>query len=100
MKSGRGICELCLREGVRLTEHHLIPKEEGGTFLETALLCSPCHRQIHNLYSNQEIALRLGTIERLREDNKIRKFLKWIRRQPATAGVKMKKSNDRKRRRK
>ncbi|TMW70631.1 HNH endonuclease [Alteribacter natronophilus] len=97
MKNHRGTCELCQREGVRLTEHHLIPKEEGGTFLETVMLCPPCHRQIHNLYTNREIALRLGSIERLRDDDKIRKFLKWIRKQPATAGVKMKKSNERRR---
>ncbi|MBM7095297.1 HNH endonuclease [Bacillus sp. H-16] len=99
MKGQTGTCELCLREGARLTEHHLIPREEGGTHLETGMLCSPCHRQIHNLYTNQELALRLGTIERLRDDEKIKKFLKWIKKQPATASVKMKKSNERKRKR-
>ncbi|WP_026690969.1 HNH endonuclease [Alteribacter aurantiacus] len=91
-----GSCELCKREGVRLTEHHLIPREEGGAHLDTAMLCQPCHKQIHNLYTNQELAIRLDTIERLQDDEKIKKFLKWIKKQPATRAVKMKKSNERK----
>lgn len=44
--SAEGTCELCGRHHVRLTEHHLTPKEEGGTFLPTAMLCIPCHKQI------------------------------------------------------
>ncbi|PWW27752.1 hypothetical protein DFO73_10762 [Cytobacillus oceanisediminis] len=41
-----GACELCLREEVEITIHHLTPKEMGGTFLPTANLCIPCHKQI------------------------------------------------------
>ncbi|PYZ91738.1 hypothetical protein CR194_19140 [Salipaludibacillus keqinensis] len=96
MKGQIGRCELCGRNKVTLTEHHLIPKEEGGTFLETAFLCRPCHKQIHNLYTNQELAVRLFTIERLQNDEKIHKFIKFIRKQPASASVKIKKSNERK----
>lgn len=31
-----GTCELCLREDIDITVHHLTPKEMGGIFLPTA----------------------------------------------------------------
>ncbi|QOQ56043.1 HNH endonuclease [Bacillus amyloliquefaciens] len=94
--SAEGTCELCGRHHVRLTEHHLTPKEEGGTFLPTAMLCIPCHKQIHALYTNQELAARLAGIEELRRDPKLARFVKWIRKQPPKKLVKTKKSNERK----
>jgi len=74
-------CELCGREGVETTEHHLVPKEMGGTFLGTADLCRPCHKQIHALYTNEELAVRLHTLEQLKADEQIGRYLKWIRKQ-------------------
>ncbi|WP_121613040.1 HNH endonuclease [Mesobacillus foraminis] len=95
-----GTCELCSRNDVETTVHHLLPKEMGGTFEPTANLCIPCHKQIHALYTNAEIASRLTSIAELREDVQLSKFIKWIRKQPATKLMKIKKSNDRKRKRK
>ncbi|MGG3805465.1 HNH endonuclease [Metabacillus fastidiosus] len=93
------VCELCEREPVETTIHHLLPKEMGGTFGPTANLCIPCHKQIHALYTNKEIAIRLTTIQELKEDEQLSRFLKWIRKQPPTKLMKIKKSNDRKRKR-
>lgn len=93
-----GTCELCGRKEAELTIHHLTPKEMGGTFLPTAGLCIPCHKQIHAYYTNEELAARLHTIEDLRRDPKIAKYIKWIRKQPASRLVKTKKSKERKRR--
>lgn len=95
----KGRCELCGRDGAVLTEHHLTPKEMGGTFLPTAMLCIPCHKQIHALYTNEELAARLSTIKDLKEDPQLGKFLKWIRKQPAEKIPSTKKSLNRKRRR-
>lgn len=92
-----GLCELCGRNGVDTTVHHLLPKEMGGTFGETADLCIPCHKQIHALYTNEEIAARLATLKDLRQDEKLLRFIKWLRKQPPTKIMKTKKSNDRKR---
>ena len=92
-------CELCEREDVDTTVHHLLPKEMGGTFEPTAHLCIPCHKQIHALYTNEEIAVRLTTIPKLKEDPQLLRFLKWIRKQPGTKIMKIKKSNERKRKR-
>lgn len=96
-KSLTGTCELCRRTEVAITIHHLIPKEMGGTFLKTADLCIPCHKQIHALYTNEELAARLNTLEELRRDPKIHGYIKWIRKQPSSKLIKTKKSNDRKR---
>ncbi|MGA9289945.1 MAG: HNH endonuclease [Anaerobacillus sp.] len=92
------MCELCGRSDVKCTVHHLTPKEQGGTFEPTAVLCVACHKQIHAIYSNHELASRLDSIQKLKEDDKIRRFLKWIRKQPGTKIVTTRKSTDRKRR--
>ncbi|WP_066320186.1 restriction endonuclease [Bacillus sp. FJAT-29814] len=89
-------CELCGRTEVETTVHHLLPKEMGGTFGATANLCIPCHKQIHALYTNEEIAARLTTIKDLQTDDQLARFIKWIRKQPPTKLMKIKKSNDRK----
>lgn len=79
-----------------ITVHHLTPKEMGGTFLPTAKLCIPCHKQIHALYTNTELAVRLNTIQLLQQDDKIRRYLQWIRKQPSSKLTKARKSNERK----
>ena len=90
-----GKCELCCRKNIELTEHHLVPKEYGGNNLDIAMLCILCHKQVHALYGNRELAVRLYNIERLKNDVKIKKFLKWIKKQPVTHVVNVKKSKQR-----
>ena len=88
-------CELCRRSGVStVTEHHLTPREEGGSNMPTAWLCTNCHKQIHALYTNKELAIRLNTIEALENDEKISKYIKYIKKQPASKTVKVKKSKE------
>ncbi|RSD29327.1 HNH endonuclease [Mesobacillus subterraneus] len=96
-KKQSGTCELCLREEVEVTVHHLTPKEMGGTFLPTADLCIPCHKQIHALFTNDELAAGLNTIESLRSHPKIHAFVKWIKKQPSSRLPRISKSNSRKR---
>lgn len=87
-------CELCNREVSKVTEHHLIPRECGGKYMETAMLCIPCHKQIHALYTNAELAVRLNSIPRLRDDEKISKYLKFIAKQHGDSFVPIKKSKN------
>ncbi|WP_216828200.1 HNH endonuclease [Alkalihalobacterium elongatum] len=91
-----GTCELCERESIERTVHHLTPREEGGVNQPTALLCFSCHRQIHALYSNRELAIRLNTIELLKDDDEIKKYIKYIKKQPSSKSVPVR--NTRKRR--
>ncbi len=92
-------CELCNREGVKTTVHHLVPREMGGNYGAKAHLCIPCHKQIHALYTNEQLAKDLFTIEALQDEEKMKKYIKWIKKQSPTALPKHKKSNQVKRRR-
>lgn len=69
-------------------------KKWGGAFKPTVELCIPCHKQIHALYTNDEIATRLTTIRQLKQDEKLASFIKWIRKQPAGKLMKIRKSNE------
>ena len=78
-------CQLCHRDVKQLTEHHLVPRQtvkrkqaESGPTID---ICSPCHRQIHSLYSNIELAKYLNTAEKLQSEPKMKKFLGWIKKQ-------------------
>lgn len=88
------ICELCHRKIDNLTKHHLLPREEGGCEEHISYICSDCHRQIHALYTNKELAIRLDTIDKLKEDEKISKYLKFIRKQPGSKVATIKKSRN------
>lgn len=65
-------CELCEREDIELTVHHLTPREEGGSHMPTAMLCKACHKQIHALYSNRVLGIRLNTILLLQDDEELK----------------------------
>ena len=73
-------CELCQRQVQYTSRHHLIPRSKGGT--ETADLCSACHRTLHKFFENRTLAKELFTIESLRGDPEIARYLAWIRKQP------------------
>ena len=86
------MCALCKGEGTQLTKHHLLPREEGGTVEHIELLCEACHKQIHALYTNKELGVRLNTLEKLKEDSKIKKYIRFIKKQPAGKKIKISKS--------
>lgn len=89
------VCELCERSGVpKITEHHLIPREHGGRDKETVWLCEDCHKQIHALYTNKELAMRLNTLDKLKSDFKIEKYLKYVKKQCPTKKLSIKKSRE------
>ncbi len=86
-------CELCKRPVGRLTRHHLIPrsryrkKRARRTFTkermqQVALLCPACHRQIHKTFTEKELEQEYNTIETLKSQPEIAKFVKWIERKP------------------
>jgi 5-methylcytosine-specific restriction enzyme A len=94
---GMDVCQLCGRSPVETTVHHLLPREMGGSYGPTANLCIPCHKHIHAVYTNEELAARLSSLQELREDETIARFIKWIRKQPPSKIMKIKKSNERRR---
>jgi hypothetical protein len=75
-------CRLCGRPVVaaQLDLHHLIPKSQGGR--ETIPLHRICHRQIHALLTEKELAQRYASIEALLGHADIARFVDWVRRKP------------------
>ncbi|MBD3885962.1 HNH endonuclease [Leptolyngbya sp. PL-A3] len=55
-------------------------------FLHT---CTARYRQIHTLYDNSHLALHLNTLEKLKQDPQLQKFLSWVYKQDPNKRVKM-----------
>ena len=71
------ICPLCLRPFGRLREsHHLVPRSHGGR--EAVEVHPICHRKIHAVFSEKELAQEFDTPERLRAHTEIARFVKWL----------------------
>jgi hypothetical protein len=74
-------CPLCKRPlPEKPSKHHLVPKTFKGK--ETVLLHRICHRQIHANFTQRELLNYYHTIDRLLENENIRKFVKWVRNKP------------------
>ena len=89
------LCELCLRESARYTEHHLVPRSRGGKFGPKAQLCPTCHRQLHAMFSEKTLANELNSVERLRADPEFAGYLKWASKQKEGAGFRVRRANTR-----
>ncbi len=74
------VCALCGRPlGARTEWHHVVPRSEGGT--ETVPLHPICHLAIHAAADNAALA-RAGTLDAIREDPAVARFLRWIADKP------------------
>jgi hypothetical protein len=78
-------CELCDREMAELTAHHLVPrqntKRKNQDPSPTIEICSACHRQIHTLFDNKHLAAELNSLDKLKNDPKMQRFISWVRKQ-------------------
>ncbi len=91
----KGVCELCGREGLELTRHHLIPRtrhrnrrvrrrfDREELTRRILMVCRPCHSQIHALISEKELAERYHSRDALLAHAGIRRFVDWIQSRPA-----------------
>ena len=101
--SEQGCCELCGREGTKITRHHLRPRETHkrylarGTFTKkdlqkTARCCRSCHSAIHAFVpDNDELAEHYYTVERLLSIDKLLRYVQWVSRQQSTSRPKLRK---------
>lgn len=72
------ICPLCDRPippDVPQSLHHLIPKLKGGKGGPTVLLHHICHREIHAALSEAELARDYATVEALRTQPHLARFI-------------------------
>jgi 5-methylcytosine-specific restriction endonuclease McrA len=76
-------CPLCERDvpEQNVSDHHLVPKSRGGK--ETLTICVDCHRQLHALFTNKQLADEYNTVEAIMADERFAKFAKWIAKRPA-----------------
>ncbi len=86
------ICPLCERVIPPGHEdaHHLVPKSKGG--VQTRILHRICHRQIHALLTETELARHYHSIEALRSHPPLAQFLAWVQRKPADFNERTRKS--------
>jgi len=87
-------CDLCHRSQLPLTRHHLIPqsrhnKRRTQRFFSKdemqhriALLCRPCHAQVHAVLDNVTLMQQYNTVESLATHPELAKFATWIADKP------------------
>lgn len=87
------VCPLCERfiPPLQLDAHHLVPKSKGGK--ETQYLHRICHRQIHAILTESELANQFNKIEDLKSHPEINKFILWVKNKPNEFYEKVKKSS-------
>jgi len=81
--SPAGSCPLCERPmvaGPSLDQHHPVPRSHGGR--ETVLMHKICHRAIHAMLSEQELAEAFSGFEALRAHPVLAQFIAWVKKRP------------------
>ena len=62
-------CELCGASS-RITKHHLVPvsvtEKRRARDKNVAYLCETCHKLVHKIFSNEELAESYNTVEALK----------------------------------
>jgi hypothetical protein len=82
-------CELCRRDWINLTYHHLIPKSTHERVRKrnwhseemlnsVAWLCRACHSFVHRVATNEELAKSWYTVELLEERDDVQAWVKWV----------------------
>jgi hypothetical protein len=88
-------CPLCDRAipADQADDHHLVPKLKGGK--ETKTLHRICHRQLHALFTESELANHFSTVEALLGHPEVQKFVGWVKSKPPGFYESSKRSNRR-----
>lgn len=68
-------------DGPSVDRHHWIPRTKGGREMDWLHLV--CHRMIHRLFSEKELATAYSDPAVVRGHPDIQRFIAWVRRQPA-----------------
>lgn len=89
------VCPLCGRPvpPAQQDAHHLVPRSEGGR--ETVILHRICHRQVHALFGETELARHYNTADALLAHPRMQAFVQWVRRKPDDFYERTRKSRER-----
>lgn len=83
-----------------MESHHLQTRRKDKS--DTEELCQMCHRQVHALFTNTELRderRQLDSVEGLLADERMRKAVAFVKKQPPGTRISTKQSNSAKRRR-
>ncbi len=77
------VCALCDRPipPALKDAHHLIPKSRGGVL--TVLMHRACHKQIHALFTETELARHYPTVQALQAHPEMARFIRWVQGKPS-----------------
>ncbi|HJT12258.1 MAG TPA: HNH endonuclease [Dongiaceae bacterium] len=78
-----GPCPLCERPmvaGSSLDQHHPMPRSHGGR--ETVTMHKICHRAIHAMLSERELAEDFTDFDKLRAHTTLAQFIAWVKKRP------------------
>jgi uncharacterized radical SAM superfamily protein len=96
------ICEICEREA-KLHPHHLIPRK----YLRKGILkklkyeeihdveidiCSDCEKTIHALFKLKELKESYNTLEKLKSEERMRKYIYWVKNKPVGVVIHIKRA--------
>ena len=70
------ICDRIMIDGPTIDRHHFYPKCRGGK--ETEWVHKICHRKIHSVFTEKELAKKYNTAESIKFHPEIIKFIKWV----------------------
>ncbi|WP_038282766.1 hypothetical protein [Pacificimonas flava] len=81
MSGDEDACWLCGRPlGRRVERHHPVPKSRRGR--DTVPVHPICHRTIHAIFTNAELARTFYTPAALAAHPDVSRFLRWIAKKP------------------
>ncbi|KAI1087602.1 hypothetical protein F5B19DRAFT_486590 [Rostrohypoxylon terebratum] len=82
-------CELCGRDWIDLSYHHLIPRfvhakavrrgwHREEDLQNVAWLCGACHKFVHRFAGHEELARKYYTVELLMAEEGVRRWVDWV----------------------
>ncbi|RYO99040.1 hypothetical protein DL764_006922 [Monosporascus ibericus] len=82
-------CEICGRDWIPLSYHHLIPRfvhakavkrgwHREEVLQNVAWLCGACHRFVHRFADHEELARHYYTVELLMQEEQVVKWADWV----------------------
>ncbi|KAF3394035.1 hypothetical protein F1880_005283 [Penicillium rolfsii] len=82
-------CEICERDWIPLSYHHLIPRgvhakvlkrgwHDEWTLNSVAWLCRACHSFVHRMATNEELAREYYTVDLIMEREDVQDWAKWV----------------------
>ena len=67
-------------DGPSVDRHHWVPRSQGGRHAEP--MHTVCHRKLHAVFTERELAVVYNTAEAARRHPDIRAFVTWVSRKP------------------